>query len=141
MTPGRVMALDVGERRIGVAISDPLRITVRGLTTIDRARADACAAVVDSVAQWAPVCVVIGDPRLPSGDRGEQAESTDAFVARLAPELARLGVPIARWDESYTSEAAIARLRARGVDTRRDKAAIDAEAAAIILEEWLRSQA
>lgn len=196
MTSGRVMALDVGDRRIGVAISDPLRITVRALATVERGRgartimfdinppsrsagarpaggtvhpaaavgtpaaanpdrddagpdagaqragrpAPDVAAVLDLVAAWAPAIVVVGDPRMPSGDRGEQAEATDAFVTRLVAPLAQMGVPIDRWDESYTSEAARERLKARGIDTRRDKAAVDAEAAAIILEDWLRAR-
>lgn len=151
---GRVLALDVGDRRIGVAVSDPLGITVRALTTLTRARTRGAggaggagipsadiAAVLDRVRAEEAVCVVVGDPRLPSGDRGEQAERTDAFVAALAAALALAGIPIERWDESYTSEAAAARLRARGVDIRRNKAMIDAEAAAVILEEWLAAHA
>lgn len=150
---GRVLALDVGDRRIGVAVSDPLGITARALTTLTRARMRGArasggteipradiAAVLDRIRAEEAVCVVVGDPRLPSGDRGEQAERTDAFVAALAAALAPAGIPIERWDESYTSEAAAARLRARGVDLRRNKAMVDAEAAAIILEEWLAAR-
>jgi len=125
------MALDVGDRRIGVAVSDPLGITTRPVGDV--------AVVMAAVREWEPARVVVGDPRLPSGDRGEQAEATDAFVTLLAPELAALGIGIERWDESYTTETALARLRARGVDARRAKALVDAEAAAVILEEWLRA--
>ncbi len=147
----RSMALDVGERRVGIAVSDPLGITVRPVGIVERQDdADAAAEVVTLTKQWEVGRLVAGDPRLPSGDRGPRADMVDAFVARLAEALGtdpdgRPTLPIERWDESYTTETALARLRARGVDVRtakaREKAQVDAEAAAVILEEWLRAQA
>lgn len=158
----RIMSLDVGERRIGVAVSDPLGITVRPVGTVEIevvasaiATASAIAAVVAHVRQLEPQRLVVGDPRLPSGDRGPRADMVDAFVEGLAAALAEAGVaaedgaraalPIERWDESYTTETALARLRSRGVKVgtakERTRAGIDAEAAAVILEEWLRANA
>ncbi len=83
---------------------------------------------------------------MPSGDRGEQAIAADAFVDALQKALDEAFGPsrmmVSRWDESYTTEAARGRLRARGEDPRKAKESgmLDAEAAAVILEEWLRSQ-
>jgi putative Holliday junction resolvase len=138
LTVGRVLALDVGDRRIGVAVSDPLGITARPLTTLvrDRLRAD-LRAVAALVEEWEAACLVVGDPRLPSGDRGEQSEKVAAFVEALGPAVS---VPIEMWDESFTTLAAAERRRERGGRAARDRSAIDAEAAAVILEEWLRSR-
>jgi putative Holliday junction resolvase len=152
----RIMALDVGERRIGVAVSDPLGITVRPVGTVEISAdksvsgiAAAITAVVAYVRQLEPRRLVVGDPRLPSGDRGPRADMVDAFVADLTIGLTAEGslgpLPIERWDESYTTETALARLRSRGVKVgtakERTRAGIDAEAAAVILEEWLRAHA
>jgi putative Holliday junction resolvase len=128
-----VLALDVGDRRIGVALSDPLQITVRPLTTLEN-RPDAPGRIGALVEEWDVERLVVGYPRLPSGDRGDQARAVEAFVERLARCVA---VPIEFWDESFTTLAAEERLRRAGVGVRRQKARIDAEAAAVILEEWL----
>lgn len=138
MDNGRLLALDVGDRRIGVAVSDPLRILARPVTTIQRRAAADVQAVVDLIAEWDVAQLVVGLPLLPSGDRGEQARAVEAFVRRLEAAVA---IPIVLWDESYTTETAAERLRARGVAARAAKALIDAEAAAVILEEWLRAHA
>ncbi len=136
---GRLLALDVGDRRIGVAVTDPLRVLARPLTTIQRQRAiEGVRAVADLVAEWDVVRIIVGHPLLPSGDRGDQARSVEAFVGRLR---AHVDVPIDLWDESYTTEAAATRLRSRGLDARAAKAHIDSEAAAVILEEWMREHA
>jgi putative holliday junction resolvase len=130
-----MMALDVGNRRIGVAVTDPLGLFARPVTTLMRTRPEADRALIAGlVREWSVERLVVGLPLLPSGDRGKQAESAEAFAADLARAI---DVPIDLWDESYTTLAASARLRERGVDLRRDRSALDATAAAVILEEWL----
>ena len=142
----RVLALDVGDRRIGLAISDPLGLSARPLATIDRQASGedgALTAILQHLEREAPARLIVGDPRLPSGDQGEQAQRTDAFVDRLLEALERRfgteAPPIERHDESNTTQAALGRLTARGLDPRqaRESGLLDAEAAAIILEEWL----
>jgi putative Holliday junction resolvase len=130
--PGRVLALDVGNRRTGVAISDALRITARPLLTLERSDPHAdVVAIADLVADHQITAIVVGHPLLPSGDRGEQALLVEAFAAALTAELE---VPVVLWDESYTTQAAAERVG-------RGAANLDAAAAAVILEEWLHSTA
>jgi putative holliday junction resolvase len=133
----RVLALDVGDRRIGLAVSDPLRLLARPLAThVRTGMVTDVAAILSVVRQEAVGHVVVGLPLLPSGDHGEQAAHVIAFMTDLAPALAAEGVPWSWWDESYTTLAAAARRRERG--GRIGRAGLDAEAAAVILEEWLR---
>ncbi len=134
----RVLALDVGDRRIGLAVSDPLCLFARPLGTLVRADpATDVAAILAAVRREDVGQVVVGLPLLPSGDRGEQARRVAEWMETLAPALAAAGVPWAWWDESYTTLAAAERRRERG--DRTGAAGLDAEAAAVILEEWLRS--
>jgi putative holliday junction resolvase len=134
----RVMSLDVGDRRVGVALTDPLGLFARPLTTIVRsdARTDVLA-VADLVHVWEATRLIVGLPLLPSGDRGEQACAVESFVAALTPVL---DVPIEWWDESFTTIEASDRLRERGMHPDRARQVIDATAAAVILEEWLRER-
>ncbi len=139
MSPaGRLLALDVGDRRIGVAVSDPLGVTARPLLTLERKRAaDDVAAVAQLVSEWEARILIVGHPLLPSGDRGEQALRVEAFVRRLKRAV---DVPVSLWDESYTTVAALERMKARGVSEDDIRQRIDAEAAAVILEEWMRER-
>ena len=138
---GRVLALDLGNRRIGLAVTDPLRLFARPLRTLTRS-ADAVdrAALLGVVLEEGADYVVVGLPLLPSGDRGEQALAVTDFMAELAPLLAEADVGWGYWDESYTTLAATERRRARGGRSTGADPGLDAEAAAVILEEWLRAQ-
>lgn len=131
--PGRVLALDLGKRRTGVAVSDALRLTVRPVTTLttglSRRSVEAVAALVS---EHGVKLVVIGDPRLASGDPGRLTAAAAAFAARLTEAT---GVPVVLWDESGTSQAADA-LRRQGTATGVGQ---DAVAAAILLQEYLRA--
>lgn len=133
--------MDVGGRRIGVAVTDPLRVLARPLTTIRRrSRAADVSAVADLISEWQARLLVVGLPLLPSGDRGDQARAVEAFVAQLK---AAISIPVELWDESFTTLEAAARLRDAGHKPDRDREAerarLDAVAAAVILEEWLRA--
>lgn len=137
---GRVLALDVGNRRIGLAVSDPLRLFARPLRTLNRTQ-DAAdrALLLDVVREESVEQVVVGLPLLPSGDRGEQAAAVEDFMAGLAPLLAEAGIAWDYWDESYTTLAATERRRERGGRPAATDPGLDAEAAAVILEEWLHA--
>jgi putative Holliday junction resolvase len=133
---GRILALDVGDRRIGVAVSDPLRVISSPVVTLERSRSgDDARNVARLVAEWKAGLVVVGLPLLPSGDKGEQAQRVLDFLRHLERAVA---VPIVTWDESFTTVEAEARLRERGRSAAESATGIDAEAAAVILEEWLR---
>jgi len=134
----RILGLDVGTVRVGVALSDPLGITAQPLEVIDRRRTDAAARVAALVGEHAVERVVVGQPLLLSGRAGEAVAQVEAFVNMLAPLC---GVPIERWDERMTSAQA-ERLMIEG-GTRREarRQNIDKVAAALILQSYLDAHA
>jgi len=134
-TQGRILALDYGRRRIGLAISDELGITAQGLETLVRTR------VRDDVRQLAALAAsrdvslcVFGDPLHMSGDPGALSEEVREFAARLGRET---GLPIEFWDERLTSAAAGRVLRESGISSRKRARAVDRLAAVLILESYL----
>jgi putative Holliday junction resolvase len=133
-----VIALDVGERRIGTAISDPTETIARPLGVVGRPTNDvACGAIADLVSSHSARLVVVGLP-LASDDRlGEQGRRTLAFVRLLRR---RIATPVVTWDERYSTGEGLRRLAQVGVRRARRHAMRDAAAAAVILEEWLDSQ-
>ena len=135
---GRVMALDVGDRRIGVAVSDPLRLFARPLATLERrGEASDIAALAELVEAWSVQLVLVGLPLLPSGDEGEQAAKTLAFADTLG---AALDTPVLMHDEAYSTVDAVELRRQRGGRSGKRDPGIDADAAAVILESWLRER-
>lgn len=132
---GYVLALDVGERRIGVAVASLIARLPAAHSTIDRMKTpDAVAAVAELVRATDAEVVVVGLPRGMSGQETAQTNVARTFARELA---AVLDVPITMQDEAVTSVAAEERLKARG--RAYDKGDIDAEAAAIILDDYLAS--
>lgn len=134
-----VAAVDYGRRRIGLAISDPLGITARGLPTVEGGPAPEAAAarVAAALAPLAPDRVVIGLPLHASGDESEISEEARAFGAALRNTLP---AEIVFHDETLTSWEAEEALKARGVDLReaRRSGRIDQEAARGLLLAYLR---
>ncbi len=133
----RVLALDVGERRIGVAVSDPSGLIARPLTVIEhRARAVDFAAIAALVAEHEAEQVVVGRPLTLRGEVGPQAQWIEQYALKLA---AVLSVPVRLWDERYSTAEAEDVLR-RGRHRGRDRERVDAVAAAVILQSFLDSQ-
>lgn len=134
----RIIGLDVGDRRIGVAISDPLGITAAGLETIERVNMHTD---VDNIALLAArhgaVQIVVGLPYNMDGTTGEQAEKVKSFAKKLARAT---GLPIVYEDERMTTISAIRTLTIQGVKTGKNKALVDKQAAAIILQKYLDSK-
>lgn len=119
----KVLALDFGSARTGVAVSDPTGTVARPLTIVERAATDdGFAKLLDVVAAEEPGLVVVGMPLTLRGDHGEQAIETAGFVERLR---AAVGVPVETYDERFTSVLA-------GGD--------DARAAAHLLSSYLEWQ-
>jgi putative Holliday junction resolvase len=97
----KVLALDFGSARTGVAVSDPTGTLARPLTAVERAATDAgFAKLLDVIAAEAPEVVVVGMPLTLRGEHGEQARETDAFVERLR---AAVDLPVETYDERFTS--------------------------------------
>jgi putative Holliday junction resolvase len=132
---GRILALDVGEKRIGVAVSDETATLARPLTTITRAsRRDDFGRIAQLAVEQRVECVVAGYPLSLSGAEGPQAQRVRRYVEALAQGLS---VPVEMWDERYTTVAATERLRDAGTRRRRDRGQLDAAAAAVLLQDYL----
>jgi putative Holliday junction resolvase len=139
----RVLGIDFGLRRIGLALSDASGTLASPLTTLVRPApdADAVALVLDALPGLAsdePVeRIVVGLPRRLDGRDNEQTSLARAFAETLAE---RSGLPVALQDERLSSREAESRLALRERDWRKRKARLDAAAAAVILQDWLDTQ-
>jgi putative holliday junction resolvase len=131
----RTLALDLGRRRIGLAISDELGITAQGLPTIQRKnnRTD-LAELARIVRERAVELILIGNPLHMSGDAGTQAEN-----ARLFGEMVtqRLGKQVRLWDERLTTVEASRVLRDSGISIEKRARAVDQLSAVILLQSYL----
>jgi putative Holliday junction resolvase len=134
----RLLALDVGERRIGVAVSDPTGIVARPLTTIVRAsRKKDFKAIARLVEENQAGKVIVGLPLSLDGTEGPQAQQIRRYGERLAQTLS---VPILFWDERYSTVTAKELLKDKG-KRRPAREDIDAVAAAVFLQSYLDAQA
>ncbi|MGA2394803.1 MAG: Holliday junction resolvase RuvX [Candidatus Lustribacter sp.] len=136
MTPGEgVIALDVGSRRIGVAVSDPLGSFAFPHAVIDRTNVrDDVAAIVAIARERGAGTIVVGDPLTMAGTRGIASEGIDGFVAHLARAFAGR---IERVDERLTTAAVQKSLIGADVSRAKRKTVVDKLAAAMILETYL----
>jgi putative Holliday junction resolvase len=140
VTISRVLGVDVGERRVGLAISDPSCTLARPLTTIAvRGLGDAVDRVAAVVAELAAEAdglarIVVGVPRRLDGTESEATARSAEFIAGLQQ---RTRLPIATEDERLSSREAERRLAVRERDWRKRKARLDAAAAAVILQDYL----
>lgn len=138
----RVMGLDVGDRRIGIALGDPSGRLASPLTVLRRASRPSGKddfQVLRQLAQTHEVNqIVVGLPRRLDGTLGTQAKKVLAFTRELEREV---GLPVALWDEEFTTVEAERLLIEGGKSRRKRREAVDAAAAALILQSYLdRSQ-
>lgn len=134
----RIMALDVGDRRVGVAVSDPLRIIARSLTVVKRdTDASAVEQIQDLIHEHEVGRLIVGLPRSLSGGIGPQAQAVEAFARELESAVE---VPLEMWDERLSTITAARMLTERGQSARDQKKTIDAVAAAVILQDYLDAQ-
>ncbi|HZP42822.1 MAG TPA: Holliday junction resolvase RuvX [Candidatus Binatia bacterium] len=131
----RVAALDVGEARIGVAVSDALGITAHGIGVVKRVggRRD-LEALAEMLRPYEPERLVVGLPLSLDGTEGPQAAKVRAFATRAAEHL---GLPLEFWDERLTTVEAERVLVAADVSRRRRRDLVDKVAATIILQSYL----
>jgi len=140
MDEKRVMALDIGTKRIGVALSDPLLISAQPLKTINSKTA---LSELESLSREYKVYkIIVGLPLELNGLIGEQAKSILAFVDKLAAALsaAQLDIEIKTLDERLSSKAAERVVIDSSLKGKARHEAVDKVAAAIILEQYLNSQ-
>jgi putative holliday junction resolvase len=136
-SPRRVLALDVGSKRIGVAVSDPLGITAQGLDTIQRQNKrrdwESLGAVL---AKYDVAEIVVGLPLRLSGAEGTQSEKMRQFADELGEKFK---LPIHLWDERWTSTEANRLLRETNLSIEKRGKAVDRMAATLILQSWLEA--
>src|SRR5262245_16946933 len=133
----RILALDVGTRRIGIAISDPLGITARPHSTIERDK-ESAQKILALVKELEVKLVLVGLPLHMNGTEGTQAQDVRSFVEKLAPGIQQVQIEFR--DERVTSVEAEQRLADRRGNWRKKKSRLDAFAAAGILESYLQEQ-
>jgi putative Holliday junction resolvase len=134
----RILALDVGSRTLGLAVSDPLGITAQGLPTIRRKNRRADFAQLDSVMKKYDVKeLVVGYPLRLSGASGTQSEKMTLFAEKLRE---RYELPVHLWDERLTTAEAQRLLRESEMSVKRRGEVVDQLAAVLILQSFLESR-
>jgi putative holliday junction resolvase len=133
---GRVLGLDVGTRRLGVAVSDPTGTVASPLATVPRrAPAEDARALAALAAEQEATTVVVGLPVTLAGREGPAARSVRAYLAELAPLLPGLALELA--DERLSTVAAERALVGGGVRRRARREVVDQVAASVFLQTWL----
>ena len=135
---GRILSIDYGVRRTGIAVTDPLQIIAGGLTTLETPRLEswlknylAC----ENVERF-----IVGLPKQTNGQDSENLTRVMSFVERLKKDFPQ--VPVEMWDERYTSVMAHRTMLESGISrkARQNKALVDEISATIILQGWMEAQ-
>jgi putative Holliday junction resolvase len=134
---GRVLALDLGKKRIGLALSDELGITAQGLETLERTgRRDDIEVLRRLITLQKVSMILIGDPIHMNGEPSRHGEYTREFARELEYKT---GLPVKFWDERWTSKEAERTLRGSKLAHGERKPAIDRLSAVILLQSYLDS--
>lgn len=134
----RILALDMGEKNIGVAVSDPLEITAQGVEVIRRSnKKKDLARIRELVQEYAVEKIVLGYPLNMDGSVGDKAREVLTFKEKLANVFA---LPVEIWDERLTTVAAQRTLLAANLRRSERKKVIDKVAAVLILESYMQSR-
>ena len=132
---GRIIAIDPGTKRCGLAICDELRVTTRPLPVIQRSSWKKLLEIVkQTVSEFDAVALVIGLPLESDGTESEMSAEARSMARKFALSLS---IPVFLQDERVTSYEAKSRLWQRGVDLKQSRQLVDSEAAAIILADFL----
>jgi len=133
---GRILAIDPGGRRVGLALTDPLRIIASPYETLLVDGDDDAIEQISAVIEKEQVTeVVVGMPLRPGSEKSEQAKRVETFIVKLKQRITQ---PVFTMDESYSSVEAEESLHRMGKKVGDDKGAVDRIAAAIILKQYLQ---
>lgn len=134
----RILGIDYGGKRIGLAVSDEMGITARGITVIERKskRAD-LETIAKVISEYGADRIVIGYPLRLDGSAGIQCEKVDRFIEALREALP---VPVIAWDETLTTKEAEELMRETGVKRKIKRGMVDRIAAAFILQDYLNKK-
>lgn len=131
----KIMGLDYGSRRIGVAVCDDLGITAQGVGTVIRKNRDSdLTTIVELTTRYGVERIVVGYPLRLDGSEGIQCEKVNRFIRRLQT---RLTIPVVRHDETLSTKEAEEILRKAGVRREKHRELVDRLAASIILQDYL----
>ena len=134
----RIVSIDYGKKRTGLAVTDPLQIIAGGLATVSTS--ELFEYLCQYVAREQVERIVIGEPRQPNGQPSENLARVQQFVNRWRKQMPQ--IPIDYYDERFTSVLAHQAMIAGGLKkkARQDKALVDEISATIILEDYMRSR-
>jgi putative holliday junction resolvase len=136
---GRLLGIDYGQKRVGLALSDPLGIFASGLTTLEnRSQKQLLRELASVIEKHEVEKLVMGLPLRTTGEVGEKAEEVQIFGSILSEAT---GLPLVYEDERFTSVIAQQSLREQGVQPSRKKHLIDQTSAALILQQHLDKSA
>jgi putative Holliday junction resolvase len=135
--PKRILAIDYGSRRVGVAISDPMNIVARGLPTLEN-NPQLFGELQKIVSDHVVGKIVVGMPYNLRGEKGAMAKEVEAFIEKLRDKI---GIIVTSWDERFTSKQAQGAIRELGTKKmkRRAKGAVDRMASVLLLQSYLDS--
>ena len=131
----RILAVDFGTVRIGVAVSDPSQFLASPLTTVKNDKS-AVSNILNLLQEYEVKTLVVGYPVNLKGEVAASAQKVDAFIAKFK----KTDIEIIRWDERFSTSTAIDLLHQAGKKPFKDKGKIDRSAAAVILQDYLDSQ-
>jgi putative Holliday junction resolvase len=135
----RMLAIDYGEKRIGLAVSDELEITARGIAVVERkSKKTDLEAIGAAVSEYGIGAIVVGYPLRLDGSAGIQCEKVDRFIAALKEAVP---VPVIAWDETLSTKEAEELMREAGVKRKKKRGMVDRIAAAFILQDYLNRKA
>ena len=136
---GRIIAIDYGQKRVGLAVTDELKIIATSLATVPAA--NTIIYLKDYTGKNAVECFVVGEPKKMDNTPSESAKYIEPFIRRLKSEFP--GIPVERMDERFTSKIATQAIRDSGINrkSRRDKSRIDSISAVLILQSFMEQNA
>jgi putative Holliday junction resolvase len=131
----RLMGLDVGDKRIGVALSDPDKTLARSLRVVRRRSQEADMALIATLVEEHEVeRIIVGHPLRLDGSAGEQAARIESYAEKVHTAL---GIPVVLWDESCSTQMAREAMIEAGRRRKERKERLDAVAAAVILQDYM----
>ncbi len=133
---GRILGIDWGERRIGIALSDETQLLAQPLTTLTRraGKRFPMRHLITLIREHAAAGVVVGLPLAPDGSEGDAARQARELAGHIARQA---GLPVALWDERFTTARVLQAVREMGGSARGRKADIDTLAATLLLQHYL----
>ena len=135
----RIMAIDYGTKRMGLAVSDPLGITAQGLETLEHTNVENDLRHIENLAEeYSPERVIVGNPLGARGNETAMSKRAAAFAGKLRR---RLPCPVELWDERGTSVEANRVLRESGMGIEKRRRAVDRVAVTLLLQSYLDRRA